>query len=178
MLLTDWMMPGIDGPELCRRVRARAERPLHLHRADHPLGQPEQVLEGMGAGADDYLIKPVDPFAVQTRLVAAERVTALHRQLVEFRAQLEQANIELLGRSLTDALTASATAAAWRRTWRAPTPGRCGSVAATAWRCSTSTTSSSTTTTTGTWPGTRPCARSPAASTSVPGRREPLPLRR
>ena len=37
----------------------------------------------MGAGADDYLIKPVDPFAVQTRLVAAERVTALHRQLVE-----------------------------------------------------------------------------------------------
>ena len=48
----------------------------------------------MSAGADDYLIKPVDPFAVQTRLVAAERVTALHRQLVDVRAQLEQANLE------------------------------------------------------------------------------------
>jgi hypothetical protein len=38
----------------------------------------------MGAGADDYLIKPADPFAVQTRMVAAERVTALHRQLASF----------------------------------------------------------------------------------------------
>jgi two-component system cell cycle response regulator len=69
------------------------------------LGDQEQVLEGMGAGADDYLIKPVDPFAVQTRLVAAERMTALHRQLIEVRAQLELANLELLGRSLTDVLT-------------------------------------------------------------------------
>ena len=39
----------------------------------------------MSAGADDYLIKPVDPFAVQTRLVAAERVTALHRQITAYR---------------------------------------------------------------------------------------------
>ena len=59
----------------------------------------------MSAGADDYLIKPVDPFAVQTRLVAAERVTVLHRQVADFRTQLEQANLELLGRSLTDPLT-------------------------------------------------------------------------
>jgi two-component system, cell cycle response regulator len=59
----------------------------------------------MSAGADDYLIKPVDPFAVQTRLVAAERVISLHRQLVDFGAQLEQANLKLLERSLTDALT-------------------------------------------------------------------------
>ncbi|MGH9058894.1 MAG: diguanylate cyclase domain-containing protein, partial [Acidimicrobiales bacterium] len=69
------------------------------------LGHPEQVLEGMSAGADDYLIKPVAPFAVQTRLVAAQRVTSLHRQVADFRAQLEQANLELLDRSLTDALT-------------------------------------------------------------------------
>jgi two-component system chemotaxis response regulator CheY len=59
----------------------------------------------MGAGADDYLIKPVAAFAVQTRLVAAKRVTDLHRQVADFRAQLEQANLELLDRSLTDALT-------------------------------------------------------------------------
>ncbi len=58
------------------------------------LGHTERVLEGMNAGADDYLIKPVDPFTVQTRLVAAERVTALHRQVVDFQAQLEQANVE------------------------------------------------------------------------------------
>src|SRR6185437_13042821 len=46
-----------------------------------------------------------DMFAVQTRLVAAERVTELHRQLVQTREQLERANLELLERSLTDQLT-------------------------------------------------------------------------
>lgn len=105
VLLTDWMMPGVDGPELCRRVRDELSGRYIYVVLITALGDREQVLEGMSAGADDYLIKPVDPFVVQTRLVAAERVTALHRQLVDVRAQLEQANLELLGRSLTDALT-------------------------------------------------------------------------
>jgi diguanylate cyclase (GGDEF)-like protein len=105
VLLTDWMMPGLDGPELCRRVRHELNSPYVYIVMITGLGNPEQVLQGMSAGADDYLIKPVDPFAVQTRLVAAERVTILHRQVADFRTQLEQANLELLGRSLTDVLT-------------------------------------------------------------------------
>src|SRR6202042_2169896 len=56
-------------------------------------------------GADDYLIKPLDPFAVQTRLIAAERVTALHHQLTRFRSQLEGLNDELAEQARTDALT-------------------------------------------------------------------------
>lgn len=105
VLLTDWMMPGVDGPELCRRVREElTDRYIYIVLITG-LGQREQILKGMSAGADDYLVKPVDPFLVQTRLVAAERVTALHRQVSHFRAQLEQANLELLGQSLTDALT-------------------------------------------------------------------------
>ena len=105
VLLTDWMMPGVDGPELCRRVREElTDRYVYIVLITG-LGQRERILEGMSAGADDYLVKPVDPFVVQTRLVAAERVTALHRQVSHFRAQLEQANLELLGQSLTDALT-------------------------------------------------------------------------
>jgi two-component system chemotaxis response regulator CheY len=105
VLLTDWMMPGLEGPELCRRVRQEQNGRYVYIVMITGLGNPEQVLQGMSAGADDYLIKPVDPFAVQTRLVAAERVTGLHRQVESFRAQLEHANLELLGRSLTDALT-------------------------------------------------------------------------
>jgi len=105
VLLTDWMMPGVDGPELCRRVRDELSDDYVYIVLITGLNQPEKVLEGMSAGADDYLIKPVDPFAVHTRLVAAERVTALHRQVADFRAQLERANLELLGQSLTDALT-------------------------------------------------------------------------
>jgi len=105
VLLTDWMMPGVDGPELCARVRDElGDRYIYIVLITK-LGHPEQVLEGMSAGADDYLIKPVDPFAVQTRLVAAERVISLHRQLIDFRTQLEQANLKLLERSLTDTLT-------------------------------------------------------------------------
>jgi two-component system chemotaxis response regulator CheY len=105
VLLTDWMMPGVDGPELCRRVRNElSDRYIYVVLITG-LGNREQVLEGMNAGADDYMIKPVDPFALQTRLVAAERVTALHRQVVAFRAQLQQANLEATRRSLTDALT-------------------------------------------------------------------------
>jgi diguanylate cyclase (GGDEF)-like protein len=105
VLLTDWMMPGVDGPELCRRVREELAGPYVYIVLVTGLGNPDQVLQGMSAGADDYLIKPVDPFAVQTRLVAAERVTLLHRQVLNFRTQLEQANLDLLGQSLTDPLT-------------------------------------------------------------------------
>ena len=105
VLLTDWMMPGVDGPELCRRVREDLDGTYVYIVLITGLGNPEQVLEGMSSGADDYLIKPVDPFTVQTRLVAAERVTLLHRQVLEFRTQLQQANLALLGQSLTDPLT-------------------------------------------------------------------------
>jgi two-component system chemotaxis response regulator CheY len=59
----------------------------------------------MEAGADDYLTKPVDTFAVQTRLVAAERVTELHRTLAQTQARLEEVNLELLEQSRTDGLT-------------------------------------------------------------------------
>jgi diguanylate cyclase (GGDEF)-like protein len=99
------MMPGLDGPELCRRVREELSDRYTYIVLVTGMGRRQQVLEGMGAGADDYLIKPVDPFDVETRLVAAERVTALHRQVVDYRAQLEQANTKLLDLSLTDALT-------------------------------------------------------------------------
>jgi two-component system chemotaxis response regulator CheY len=105
VLLTDWMMPGVDGPELCRRLRNEVGGRYIYIVLTTGLDHPEDVLEGMSAGADDYLTKPVDKFAVQTRLVAAERVTELHRQLAHTQAQLECANLELLERSLTDQLT-------------------------------------------------------------------------
>jgi diguanylate cyclase (GGDEF)-like protein len=99
------MMPGVDGPELCRRVRHELSDQYVYVVLITALGNHEQVLEGMSAGADDYLVKPVDPFSVRTRLVAAERVTALHRQLVEVQTKLEHATALATERSLTDALT-------------------------------------------------------------------------
>jgi two-component system chemotaxis response regulator CheY len=105
VLLTDWMMPGVDGPELCSRVRKQLGDHYVYIVLITKLADQAQILEGMSAGADDYLIKPVDPFAVKTRMIAAERVISLHRQLVDFGSQLEMANLELREQSLTDALT-------------------------------------------------------------------------
>jgi two-component system cell cycle response regulator len=105
VLLTDWMMPGMDGPELCRRVREELTQRYIYIVLITVLGEQGEVLEGMGAGADEFLVKPFDPFAVRTRLVAAERVTELHRRLVDTQGQLREANRELLSLSLTDTLT-------------------------------------------------------------------------
>jgi len=105
VLLTDWLMPGLDGPELCRRIRSAEGSHYTYIVLVTGLDFPEHVLEGMRSGADDYLVKPVNAFALETRLVAAERVTALHRQVAHFQDQLEEANRQLLDLSFTDALT-------------------------------------------------------------------------
>jgi diguanylate cyclase (GGDEF)-like protein len=105
VLLTEWTMPGIDGPELCRRVRGQLGDTYVYVVLLTGLDVPERVLEGMNAGADDYLVKPIDRFTMQARLVAAERVTDLQRQVADFRTKLEEANLELRSQSLTDALT-------------------------------------------------------------------------
>jgi two-component system, cell cycle response regulator len=105
VLITDWMMPGIDGPELCRRIRAAGTHAYTYIILATGLGERGDIVVGMQAGADDYLIKPLDPFDVQSRLIAAERVTALHRQLTQARAQLEHLNGELAEQARTDPLT-------------------------------------------------------------------------
>src|ERR1700682_2955727 len=106
VLLTDWMMPGMEGPELCRRGRETLTEHYTYIVLITSLADNQDVLSGMQAGADDYLAKPVVPFQVQTRLVAASRVTALHGQIVEIRQELQRVNDKLLVQSRTDPLTA------------------------------------------------------------------------
>ncbi len=98
-------MPGVEGTELCRRLRSDPAAPYTYVVLITSLSEHDQVLAGMDAGADDYLAKPVDPFEVQTRLVAARRVTHLHSQIRAYREQLELANLDLLAQSRTDPLT-------------------------------------------------------------------------
>ena len=90
VLIADRMMPGLDGLELCRRVRAHSAATYTYVILATSLGGREDVLDGMEAGADDYLTKPLDPFDLETRLVAARRDTALHAQLAEYRAELNR----------------------------------------------------------------------------------------
>jgi diguanylate cyclase (GGDEF)-like protein len=88
VLITDWMMPGLDGPELCRRVRASQQDGYTYILMTTSLSGESDVIAGMEAGADDYLVKPVDPFALQTRLIAAQRVTELHQELSHAKSAL------------------------------------------------------------------------------------------
>ena len=90
VVISDWMMPGVDGPELCRRVRAADKDPYTFFVFLTALGDEEHLLEGMGAGADDYLSKPLDREQLHIRLIAASRVNSLHRQINELKARLEK----------------------------------------------------------------------------------------
>jgi phosphoserine phosphatase RsbU/P len=81
VVISDWVMPEMDGEELCRRIRAAPDRPYVYFVMLTSLESRAHILRGMEAGADDYLTKPLEPYELQMRLIAASRVTALHRSL-------------------------------------------------------------------------------------------------
>jgi two-component system cell cycle response regulator len=105
VVISDWMMPGLDGLQLCRNIRAHGSGGYTYLVLLTSRGAHGQILEGMSAGADDYLLKPLDPDELQVRLIAAERVTALHRQLAEQRSELQGLNSELTILARRDPLT-------------------------------------------------------------------------
>ena len=82
LVITDWMMPRLDGLELCRRIRAdrRHDRYTWLVVLT-ALGGKQNFLEAMNAGADDFLTKPFDPDELVTRLRVAERVLGMEATL-------------------------------------------------------------------------------------------------
>jgi diguanylate cyclase (GGDEF)-like protein len=82
VIISDWLMPGIEGPELCRLVRAHPG-PYTYFILLTAFGDRSHALEGMQAGADDYLSKTLDVNDLHLRLVAAERVSTLHKRLAE-----------------------------------------------------------------------------------------------
>ena len=95
VIISDWMMPGLTGLRLCRRVRAHRQPGYTYLILVTVRGAREQIREGMSAGADDYLVKPLDPDELEARLIAAARVTALHRELADQRAAVQRMSLEL-----------------------------------------------------------------------------------
>ena len=91
LAILDWMMPGLDGPGVCRLIRQEPSR-AHMHvllitsrnsRAD--------IVAGLDAGADDYLTKPFDLEELRARVHVGLRVLALQERLAERVAELEDA---------------------------------------------------------------------------------------
>jgi len=81
LLISDWMMPVVDGPELCRRIRSAAGDPYTYIILLTSRDRREDRLEGLRAGADDFLVKPPDPDELTVRLEIAERILKVHAQL-------------------------------------------------------------------------------------------------
>jgi len=98
LILTDWVMPGLDGVELCRRIRGRADDPYRYVIMLTVRTERRHRLEGLEAGADDFLTKPVDEDELLIRLAIAKRILAVQ-------AELEQKNRSLAELTRIDPLT-------------------------------------------------------------------------
>ena len=104
-IISDWMMPGMDGLELCRRVRGEEREGYTYFIFLTALGNRDHLLRGLEAGADDYLGKPLDRDELQVRLISVRRVTELHRRLAFQNGELEVLNRKLFEQSREDPLT-------------------------------------------------------------------------
>jgi diguanylate cyclase (GGDEF)-like protein len=94
LAILDWMMPGMEGPEVCRRVRANiATAPVYMILLT-AMGRKEDVVDGLEAGADDYLIKPFDRHELRVRLQAGIRILELQSSLSDRIRELETAIVE------------------------------------------------------------------------------------
>jgi DNA-binding response OmpR family regulator len=85
LIITDWMMPKVDGLDLCRMIRSHVQEKYAYVIFLTALTGKKYYYEGMEAGADDFLNKPVDMDELTARLRVAERILSLHTEV----AQLE-----------------------------------------------------------------------------------------
>jgi two-component system cell cycle response regulator len=85
LALLDWMMPVLDGPAVCSRIRQQHDRPyVHIVLVTSKR-EKQDIVSGLDAGADDYLTKPWDPSELVARLRVGQRILQLEDRLVEAR---------------------------------------------------------------------------------------------
>ncbi len=98
LAILDWMMPGLEGPQVCERIRKETNRAYVYILLLTARSQKEDLLKGLESGADDYLTKPFDSQELRARLQVGQRILDLQDHLIEARE-------ELLYQATHDALT-------------------------------------------------------------------------
>ncbi len=89
LAILDWMMPETDGPELCLRLKRQDDKPFVYVIMLTARARSEDIIEGLNAGADDYLTKPVGPEELRSRLQAGQRIIGYQDSLAERNAQMQ-----------------------------------------------------------------------------------------
>jgi two-component system cell cycle response regulator len=98
LVVVDWLMPDLTGPEICQHIRARPDAPYAYIIVLTAKSEKHSLVAGLGAGADDYLTKPFDADELVARVGVGLRTIQLHREVAA-------KNVLLQELALTDALT-------------------------------------------------------------------------
>lgn len=97
MAILDWVMPHMTGPEVCRKVRETRREPYTYILLLTSKNTKGETVEGLEAGADDYIVKPFDQHELQVRLRVGKRIVDLQMDLLQAREELrDRANKDLL----------------------------------------------------------------------------------
>lgn len=96
MILTDWVMPNMDGLDLIRRIRESEQAEYVYIVLLTSRSENEDLVEAMEAGADDFLGKPCNPKELRVRLRAGERIIELEQTLIRQNQELKEAQVALI----------------------------------------------------------------------------------
>ena len=113
LAILDWMMPNLDGPELCRRIRSSPRLAGTYVILVTARDSREDLVSGLDAGADDYMVKPLNMAELQARVKVGVRVAKLQQNLTQNNKDLRSTRDPLALLASTDVLTGVYT----RRWW-------------------------------------------------------------
>lgn len=105
-VISDWMMPGMTGPELCTALRAQElDHYIYLILLTSK-SDKDDIAEGLDAGADDFLSKPLDPQELKARLQTGQRIISMQEDMVEKNRRISEAfdRLQLLYKRIDDDL--------------------------------------------------------------------------
>ncbi len=89
LIICDWMMPGLDGLEVCRHIKQDPELSRIFFVLLTAKGELEDRIQGLDAGADEFLAKPIDPNELRARIQAGLRLYQLNQDLLKQKQLLE-----------------------------------------------------------------------------------------
>jgi CheY-like chemotaxis protein len=90
LAILDWVMPGVNGVDVCKHLRAHPAKSRPYVLLLSAKAEKQEMIAGLDAGADDYLVKPFDPMALLARLRVAQRIISYHQELQQNITAMEE----------------------------------------------------------------------------------------